>query len=275
MKSGELFRKKRMEKGISISQAAKDLYLQEKYLKALEDDNYDIIAGETYQRAYFKKYASYLGLSELFERAAQSEDANMNNNLNESDTIFCGTWDPPRYGRIIGKLGGIVIIILLIVFGVRARNAEPPAVDEPDRVSGTQTLEVIPSDTTPSWTVPTNLPADPGANQLGELAHELIIRSSGENWITVRTRDGDLFNNFMYSGDELTYNDYIGFYLNAGRPERLEVIFDGEPVEFGEGEDTLYLPPSFVLDPPEDDQNNDSGVAQPVDPADGNSGNTD
>ena len=52
----------------------------------------------------------------------------------------------------------------------------------------------------------------------------------------------------MNRGDSLTWTDNFGFFIHAGAPENLEILFNGEPVNFEQGTMDLFLPPTFILD---------------------------
>ncbi len=259
MKPGELFKRKRVEKGLSVAQAAKELYIQEKYILALEDDNYDIIPGETYQRAYFKKYANYLGLGDVFDRAAREDDLDSGADESDYDGILGGTWNTDRILRVAARFAILIIIVVAITAGInKMKNPSEPVVDEPERVSGT--IEVVPADpSSSSWQIPDSFEpgaVDPLEGISDENSLEVTLNASGQCWVDVETRDGILFSNTMNRGDTLTWNDYYGFFIHAGAPQNLEVLFNGEPVTFEHGSMDLYLPPTFILDPgPEPDMN--------------------
>ncbi len=66
---GERLRMAREEQGISISQAAVETRILQRYLIALEDGDYQHLPGDVYARGFIRNYATYLGLSseELIE----------------------------------------------------------------------------------------------------------------------------------------------------------------------------------------------------------------
>ncbi len=259
MKIGDLMRRTRQEAGLSLGQVAKELYIQEKYIQALEEGNYEIIPGEVFMRAYFWQYAEYLGLKEYIESISspplpeieEKEPQQMNE-------IFGGVWDTPRIARVALKIGLPILIIVLIVMGVQAKRNRPEGEPEPERVSGThQTLQVVPTETAqPSWEIPSNVGSGSGGN-LDDMAHEVTLTALGQCWITVETRDGSLYNGMMTAGEVLSFTDLIGFHIRAGAPEKLEVEFDGELVPWEPGQNEMLLPPGAAIFP-DDDQNGDT-----------------
>ena len=61
-KLGEQLRAQRERKGITLEQAAGDTRIREKFLKALEDGDYQSLPGPVYTRGFLRNYAEYLDL---------------------------------------------------------------------------------------------------------------------------------------------------------------------------------------------------------------------
>jgi len=63
-KLGDILRSQREKKGITLDQAAADTRIREKFLKALEDDDYQSLPGAVYTKGFLRNYAEYLDLSQ-------------------------------------------------------------------------------------------------------------------------------------------------------------------------------------------------------------------
>ena len=59
---GETLRAQREKKGITLEQAASDTHIREKFLKALEDSDYQTLPGTVYTKGFLRNYAEYLEL---------------------------------------------------------------------------------------------------------------------------------------------------------------------------------------------------------------------
>src|SRR3989441_9843212 len=59
---GEQLRAQRERKGITLEQAAGDTRIREKFLKALEDGDYQSLPGPVYTRGFLRNYAEDLDL---------------------------------------------------------------------------------------------------------------------------------------------------------------------------------------------------------------------
>lgn len=59
---GQEFRVRRQERGLTVPFIANDLRISERYLAAIEDEDYELIGGHVYVIGFMRNYASYLGL---------------------------------------------------------------------------------------------------------------------------------------------------------------------------------------------------------------------
>lgn len=60
---GEQLKKERKRKNISLSELAKKTSINERYLKALEEEDYDVLPpGEIYKKGYIRLYIKSLGI---------------------------------------------------------------------------------------------------------------------------------------------------------------------------------------------------------------------
>src|SRR4029450_1048129 len=64
---GSSLREARNRHGVELAQVEADTHIRTRYLKALEDDRFDLLPGDAYVRGFLRTYADYLGLdAELF-----------------------------------------------------------------------------------------------------------------------------------------------------------------------------------------------------------------
>ena len=60
---GQILKNSREAKGIAIEQVAEATSIRLLYLKAIEDEQFDIVPGEVYLKGFIRNYANYLGLN--------------------------------------------------------------------------------------------------------------------------------------------------------------------------------------------------------------------
>ena len=251
MKIGEILREARKEKGLSLSQVAKEIFIQEKYLQALEDGNYDLIPGEAYQRAFFRTYADYLGLGDYIENLTRPHKFPEKEEEPRMNEIFGGSWDNTRKIRVGAKTAMIVIAILLISLGVKAVFKSKGETKKPNKVTSTQPLDVVPANPTQSWNYPDNNDLSKTPQPIKKLEHEIVLTATGECWLTLKTPENEspLFNGTMYKNDVLRFTDVYGFILTAGKPENLIVKFDGDEMPWGDRQTVMTLPETVSVFP--------------------------
>lgn len=62
---GKIIQDKRIESSLKIEDVANDLKISKRYLLAIENDQRDIFATESYYYGYLKQYLKYLGLKDI------------------------------------------------------------------------------------------------------------------------------------------------------------------------------------------------------------------
>src|SRR4029077_5542269 len=77
---GETLRQARLDKGVSLADAARDTRIRRTYLEALEAEDPAALPPAVYTRGFLKTYAEYLGLNpqamvDLYQPAARREPA--------------------------------------------------------------------------------------------------------------------------------------------------------------------------------------------------------
>ena len=135
---GETLRAQREKKGITLEQAASDTRIREKFLKALEDSDYQTLPGTVYTKGFLRNYAEYLELDteELVVQFHQERDQPeaprafkpigpiMRRNL-----IFT-----PRVFVPVVVLAGIVLFVSYLYYQF-VSFAVPPKIDVTDPAS--------------------------------------------------------------------------------------------------------------------------------------------
>jgi len=191
MKIGELLKQARLEKGWTLDEISKDLYIQRRYLEALEAGKYEIIPGEAYQRAYFRKYAEHLGIADYIDSLTRPHGTMEKQKNDKEHDILGGQWDTARITRVSLKIGIPVLIVLLLI-GARANFAKRAEPEPEESVQSTRPIEVVPYEENRSW----HLPSEPGyenpVQAIDDNTHELRLTASGECWVELKTRDSQL-----------------------------------------------------------------------------------
>ena len=191
---GEQLRAQREKKGITLEQAAHDTRIREKFLKALEDSDYQTLPGTVYTKGFLRNYTDYLelGTEELvvqFHQERDQPDAPRTfkplNPIARRSLIFT----PAVFVPVI-VLAGIVLFVSYLYYQF-VSFAVPPKIDVTEPASdaiaqsadfvlkgrtvpdGRVTVQVFPGPLTiadihpnPDGTFSANVQLNPGSNHI-------------------------------------------------------------------------------------------------------------
>lgn len=111
---GEELRRAREERGISLRQISDATHIGVRFLQAIESDNYAILPGGIFNRAFVKNYARYIGLDE--EQALARYNQQLEEQGGEPPRVPAARFEgieedePSSWGSI-----SLIILILLIL----------------------------------------------------------------------------------------------------------------------------------------------------------------
>jgi len=234
---GELLRATREAKGVSLAEVEEATKIREKYLAALEAEEFDVLPGEVYVRGFLRNYAIYLGLDPNDVLALRGYPTS---EVEEHRPTLAEPLSEPLV-RVTSRsvLPGLLIgLLLLAILGVagwlgydwyRTRLQALSTPSEP--VSGKM---VLPTPSPTPTEVPTTTPQLPTATSTLIPTHtmtptpkptatprlvRLKVEVTDKTWARV-TVDGEMsFEGFLKAGEVVTWvgNESILFHCgNAG-----------------------------------------------------------
>jgi len=114
---GHALKRARVEKNLSLAQAEEETKIRQKYLLALENENFNAIPGRVYAKGFLRNYAQYLGLNaeELvwwYEKQYPSEEGSSEQVLTPEKTF---TWRLTPTVAIITL--GLFLVLGFSLFG--------------------------------------------------------------------------------------------------------------------------------------------------------------
>lgn len=125
---GEILKERRLAKGIDLESISSDLKIRVSYLKALEEENFELFPADVYTIGYLRSYALYLGLEpeplvEEFKVLRNKGPAGPLSSQQESKTAFQQSMikitpeeRAPPESRAVTKLFKPQILILIVIF---------------------------------------------------------------------------------------------------------------------------------------------------------------
>lgn len=108
---GETLRERRMALKIDVHEVEEATKIRAKYLRALENEEYNLLPGSAYAKSFLRTYADYL---ELDSRALVDEYRSLDHHIEEEPMVYSPT-QPKRPGAGRWIVGGLVVIIVVLV----------------------------------------------------------------------------------------------------------------------------------------------------------------
>jgi cytoskeletal protein RodZ len=151
---GNSLREARIRRGIDFPQAEAAIKIRGKYLRALEDEQFEVLPAETYVKGFLRTYAEYLGLDgqlyvdEYNSRFVTGEDYESRRPQSRRSTAR-----PQRRSRrtetniVLLALAVIAVLTVIVISAWTSSNKNPPA------KAATHTIGHAPKVTPPLFSV--------------------------------------------------------------------------------------------------------------------------
>jgi cytoskeletal protein RodZ len=211
---GNSLREARVRQGLDFPELEQGTKIRAKYLRALEDEQFDLLPAQTYVKGFLRSYAEYLGL----DGQLYVDEYNSRYVVGEDD-------QPARPRRSAPPSRGVQVqsrVVLLTLLGIAAVTALVFVAwkrGEPQKVTpsglGTQTPAVTPKSATPTPTTP---------------AVRLIVKATkGPCWLQVHRTSASgpiLFQGTLERGQRQLFSGHR-LWITLDRPENLRTILNG------------------------------------------------
>lgn len=268
---GQLLKKARLDKGISLEDLQETTKIRKKYLECIEVGNYDALPGNFYVRAFIKSYAEAVGLDPNEVLRLYRNDIPDVGTESVAETISPKRTVSKRSDKWSRFATGVMLVsfFLLIVgliyyFAYKNYNGEDRTVQEnpsgpiTDRIASDTPAPSGPAETKTAVKAAAETPA-PAVPELKFLKNErgidyyeitntakLMVEMSLKGtdcWFQIDkvTPKGDLFSHEMIEqgsmaklGSPKTWESDMPVYLNIGLPTAVELKINGVIVPLGE-----------------------------------------
>lgn len=216
---GNSLRDARVRQGLELTELESETKIRAKYLKALEEEQFELLPGDTYVKGFLRTYAERLGLDgQLY--------------VDEYNSRFANTEEPvvashPRRSRSSGAeshavlvaLAGIVAVTVLVIAAWRfGSSAEEPATE-------------LPAPAAQGETAGTEPPAPPQS----EAPTVLLLVTAARGPSRIEVHEGSAFGDLVWEGTlgKGQSQRFTGteLWLELAKPRNLEFRLGGESVE--------------------------------------------
>lgn len=234
---GNSLREARLRQGLEIPRIEADTKIRGKYLRALEDEGFDALPGDTYVKGFLRTYADYLGLDgQLY--------------VDEFNSRFSITDEPvsapararPRLPRrsesnlVVVALAGIVAVTVLVVVGLAGIGADSPPPETPllGTSAPTTTGEEGDADADSEDGAPAAADPEPPAGDERPNARLVLSAARGSCWLQVRAGGVNgrlLYEGTLEEGQTQRFAKHRRLWLELGAPGNLNAKLNGRAVE--------------------------------------------
>jgi hypothetical protein len=204
----------REKRKLTLADAQKGLRIRERYLTALEEEQWDVLPGEAYTRAFLRSYAEFLGLDgtlyvdEYDERVAAHEDEPF-----VPDSLTRDGRSRILFRTIVGVIGVAAVVAALVAFGSGGTHAAGLQ----DAAAAADTSQAV---ARPGAIAHLNRWAPP-KRHLVRIPTAHVRAVGGRSWFSVRIggpSGREVFRGFLDRGHSLTYRLNRTVWMRVGRP---------------------------------------------------------
>ena len=226
---GNSLREARLRQGLEIPRIEADTKIRGKYLRALEEEQFDVLPGDTYVKGFLRTYADYLGLDgqlyldEYNSRFAAAEEI-----------PFAQSATPRKRQRrrmesnlVVVALAAIVAVTVLVVVGLSGLGSDPEETPLPGTTTDLTTTGGESGATTPGDAT--------GAGGTQEPRARLVLTAArGDSYVQVRSGGVNgklLWEGTLEQGQMQRFLKYRRLWLDLDDPQNLDARLNGQAVE--------------------------------------------
>lgn len=238
---GNSLREARIRKGLSIKDVGAVTKIRSKYLEALEEDDFEVLPGSTYVKAFLRTYAAFLKLDadavvDEYRRSYESdkeesvvlraEDSRRSRSHTSAERKKKRVRRNQRGYALVGVVA-VVVVVLLAWFG-SGRGQDAASIDASNITSPTSSTSLA--------TVSSSAPAVSGngtaatTSLAGGNVALVVSVTEGSCWLVVRedTENGaEVYAGTLSAGGQETFASSKRYWMMVGKPEVLVLSVNG------------------------------------------------
>lgn len=219
---GNSLREARLRQGLDFPEVEQATKIRGKYLRALEDEQFDILPGQTYVKGFLRTYSEYLGLDgQLYvdEYNSRYIPGDEETPLRAQNKSTVGRNPRVESSVVLVALAAIGILTALVVVAWRFGSDTPET--------------AIPNLGSQPTTTKEKEPAKKPARRPARLAKLTITGALGDSWVEVHAGSAagrELYRGTLEAGSTIRFNQRR-VHVVVGRPRNLRFKVNGRVVE--------------------------------------------
>ena len=224
---GSSLRDARVRQGLDLAQIEADTKIRAKYLRALEDERFDLLPAETYVKGFLRAYAERVGL----DGQLYVDEYNSRFSLAEEPVFATRQRHRSRHRRVeshavLIALAGIVAVTVLVIAAWQLGDSDATGPStQPSEIVGSSAVESV-AEPPPAATTTVPEPAP---------QVELVVTAArGSSVAEVRrgSSSGELlFEGTIEQGESQPFQARKKLWLKLSKPQNLEFELNGTRVE--------------------------------------------
>lgn len=124
---GNSLREARLRQGLEFPRIEEETKIRGKYLRALEEEQFEALPGDTYVKGFLRTYADYLGLDgQLYVDEFNSRFTTAEEELATPATVRRRRQRPIESNLVVVALAAIVAVTVLLVVGLAGIGSDAP-----------------------------------------------------------------------------------------------------------------------------------------------------
>ena len=221
-KIGKVFKEARKELGMSKAEVSNSVFINIKYINAIESGDYSVFPSEGFAKAYFIKYQDFLSIECDFPpiyKIKNRQDKIIKKSIAEIN---------PSFMPFI-RAGVIVLVVIMAVF-INVRFYKEAKTNDSSQINETvfnnelnQIEEAVNFNN--SIEIPVNIIDK-------KLSNKLIFSFFDECWIEIYSHDELILNKLFKYGDSYELEIERPFKIVVGNADAIEASYNGNNIDF-------------------------------------------
>jgi cytoskeletal protein RodZ len=226
---GNSLREARLRQGLDLPRVEADTKIRGKYLRALEDERFEVLPGDTYVKGFLRTYADRLGLEgQLYVDEYNSRFSAVEEAPAPRSAAPRRRSRPVESNLVIVALAGIVAVTVLVLVAFAGIGEGPERENTP-------LLDVTSEPTTTEAGGASTEAEDPAPAGPAAKARLVLTAADGPSWLQVRAGSVNgrlLWEGTLEPGQSQRFVKNRRLWLELGAPANLSAKLNGERVRF-------------------------------------------
>jgi cytoskeletal protein RodZ len=218
-----------LRQGFEFPRIETETKIRGKYLRALEEEQFEVLPGDTYVKGFLRTYADYLGLD------GQLYVDEYNSRFTTAEEITAAPSTPRRRrarpvesNLVVVALAGIVAVTVLVVVGLAGIGSDSP--EQTPLVDTSPDQTTMQDTSTGPATTTGQQPAGPARPAKARL---VLTAVRGQCWVQVRANGVNgrlLYEGTLEVGQTQRFMRYQRLWLELGAPANVDAKLNGRRV---------------------------------------------